>query len=147
MFVFIQNEAGSTIKNRHNEKSLEWQSREAVSRPYPYPYGFALNTTAEDGDNVDCFVLTARQLQTGHVVECRPVALMQQIEDGEQDHNVLAVIEGEEFELSDSIKATLTSFVMNVFAHIHGKHMCVGEFLGPRAAEEYVASHADFPFS
>ena len=58
MKVFIENEAGSNKKNIFDEKSLEFEKQVDVSRSYPYPYGFVLNTTVEDGDNVDCFVLT-----------------------------------------------------------------------------------------
>ena len=35
--VFIQNEAGSDRKNRHNEKTLEFLRSERVSRAYPFP--------------------------------------------------------------------------------------------------------------
>ena len=48
--VFIQNEAGSTQKHYHNEKTLQWRRTEKVSRPHPYPYGFILGTTSADGE-------------------------------------------------------------------------------------------------
>src|SRR5216684_1226391 len=95
MKVFIENEAGSLVKHEHNEKTFELLRTSQVSRPFPRPYGFVLNTTAEDGDNVDCFVLTKEHLYTGDIVVCEPVGLMEQIEDGEVDHKVLAVLPGE----------------------------------------------------
>jgi len=55
MKVFIENEAGSNKKNIFDEKSLDFEKQVEVSQSYPYPYGFVLNTTAEDGDSVDCF--------------------------------------------------------------------------------------------
>lgn len=88
--VFIQNEAGSTRKNRHDEKTLAFLRSEEVSRPYPYPYGFVVDTTAADGLNVDCFVLTKQTLHTGDLVTCEVLGLMEQFEDGQDDHNVLA---------------------------------------------------------
>jgi len=60
MKVFIQNEAGSSVKRCHNEKTLEFLRTAPVSRPYPFPYGFVLHTTAPDGWNVDCLILTKR---------------------------------------------------------------------------------------
>jgi inorganic pyrophosphatase len=54
MKVFIQNEAGSFIKHAHDEKTLEPRGATRVSRAYPFPYGFILGTTADDGLNVDC---------------------------------------------------------------------------------------------
>ena len=52
--VFIQNEAGSDQKHLHDEKTLEYKHTVRVSRSYPFPYGFILDTTSEDGDNLDC---------------------------------------------------------------------------------------------
>ena len=101
--VFVQNEAGSDRKNVHDEKSLALVRSVRVSRPYPYPYGFVLGTSAEDGDNVDCFVVTPRPLRTGTIVACVPVALLEQVEDGEVDHNVLAVPQDEAPELGEIV--------------------------------------------
>src|SRR5215470_12950156 len=96
MKVFIENEAGSNVKHYHDEKTLEPKGSSQVSRAYPFPYGFVLNTTAPDGDNVDCFVITQQALPTGEIVECEPIALMEQIEDGEEDHKILAGMPGED---------------------------------------------------
>ena len=102
---------GLTQKNRHNEKTLEFLRSETVSRAYPFPYGFIMGTTAADGLNLDCFVITEQSLKSGDIVECKPVGLMEQIEDGEEDHNVLAVVQGENLDLDCGVQATLTDFV------------------------------------
>jgi inorganic pyrophosphatase len=141
MKVFIQNEAGSFVKHTHDEKTLALKGEAQVSRAYPFPYGFILNTTAEDGDNVDCFVLTRDALRTGQIVECEAIGLMEQIEDGEIDHNVLAVLPGEAVEVNEEVKQTLIEFVGHVFDHIKGKRILIGEFLGYEAAMEYIARH------
>ncbi len=91
--VFIQNAAGSDVKNFHDEKTLELKYGKRVTLPYPYPYGFIRGTTASDGCNVDCFVLTNRQLCSGTQIECEVLGLMEQVEDGLEDHNVLAKVE------------------------------------------------------
>src|SRR5207244_1823392 len=80
--VFIQNEAGSNRKNCHDEKTLEYRETRIVSRPYPYPYGFILGTNANDGCNLDVFVITKRSLTTGSILECEAIGLMEQFEDG-----------------------------------------------------------------
>jgi inorganic pyrophosphatase len=141
--VFIQNEAGSSRKHYHDEKTLELKRVVDVSRPYPFPYGFILETTADDGWNVDCYVITEQRLTTGQIVECEPVGLMQQFEDGAEDHNVLAVLPGERATIDARIEDTLSAFSRNVFAHIPGKQMLVGPFLGPREAEAHVIAHRD----
>lgn len=138
MRVFVENEAGSVIKHLHDEKSLKLQGTMQVSRPYPFPYGFVLDTTAEDGDNVDCFILTETYLQTGQVVECEPLALMEQIEDGQADHKVLAMLSQDEKALKLIPTAKLTEFVTHVFEHIPGKVISVGEFKDKDAALKYL---------
>ena len=141
--VFIQNEADSNQKHYHDEKTLEWKRVTTVSNDYPFPYGFIIGTSAEDGCNVDCFVLTREPLRTGDIVECRIVGLMEQFEDGEEDHNVLAVPRGEPFELDQGIRDTLSNFVTGVFRHIPGKRVVVGRFAGADIAVPYVTSKTD----
>jgi inorganic pyrophosphatase len=141
--VFIQNEAGSVIKNMHNEKTLELTGMARVSCAYPFPYGFILDTTGDDGLNVDCFVLTNTPLRSGQVVECEPIGLMEQIEDGEEDHNVLAAIQGEEERLDGRTQQILIEFVRHVFDHIPGKTIQAGTFRDRLAAVEHVSRRRD----
>jgi inorganic pyrophosphatase len=140
--VFIENEAGSYVKHLHNEKTLELKGTTQVSRPYPLPYGFVLDTSAEDGDNVDCFVLTNRRLHTGDVVECEPVGLMEQIEDDEIDHKVLAVLAGEERIVDRETRQTLIGFANHVFDHVPGKKMQVGKFRDREAAIDFLTQRS-----
>ena len=114
-----------------------------MSRAYPFPYGVIDGTSAPDGCNVDCFVLTSRPLRTGDVVECDVAGLMEQFEDGDTDHNVLASVVGEPTSVTAAAQATLTEFVHHVFDHVEGKEVRAGRFLGPESAAAYVAAHAD----
>src|SRR5580658_1873062 len=139
--VFIQNEAGSFVKHMHNEKTIEPRGSSKVSRPYPFPYGFIPHISADGGLNVDCYVLTSQPLKTGQIVECEPIALMDQIEDGQEDHNVLAVIPGEQRILDKQIESTLTEFVSHVFAHIPANAIEPGKFLNAQAALAHISTH------
>ena len=141
--VFIQNEAGTNRKHYHDEKTLELKRVVEVSKPYPFPYGFILDTTADDGWNVDCYVLTDRRLRTGEIVECEPIGLMEQVEDGHEDHNVLATLIGESRTVNPETEAVLAAFSLNVFAHVDGKRMQVGRFLGRAEAEAHIAARRD----
>jgi inorganic pyrophosphatase len=143
MKVFIQNEAGSFVKNFYDEKTLEFTGTARVSRAYPLPYGFILNTTGDDGLNVDCFVLTKTSLHTGQIVECDPVGLIEQIEDGKEDHNVLAVLRGEEERLDSMTKQKLIEFVSHVFDHVAGKTILAGDFRDRGSAMDYIRQHVD----
>jgi inorganic pyrophosphatase len=153
MKVFIENEAGSDQKNLYNEKTLEYKKTVTVSRKYPYPYGFIMNTTSGDGDNVDAFIITDQPLKPGQIVECEPVGLMEQMEkswdeskgdEEEIDHNILVVLPGanQDF-ISDEIKARLTDFVLHVFDHIRPNKNRVGNFLDKQQALSYIKSCKD----
>jgi len=141
--VFIQNEAGSFVKNFYDEKTLTFTGTARVSRAYPLPFGFILNTTGDDGLNVDCFVLTKTSLHTGQIVECDPMGLMEQIEDGKEDHNVLAVIRDEGERLDSKTKQELIEFVSHVFDHVAGKTIQAGNFRGRESALDYIRQHKD----
>jgi len=152
MKVFIESEAGSKKKNLFDEKTLKYKKTIDVSSSYPYPYGFVLNTTSYDGDNVDCFVITNQKLKSEEIIECSPIALMEQFETSwdpekpnveEIDHNVLAVLEGEEIEIDDNIKKRLTDFVTTVFSHIPNKKVRTGKFLNKESTIKYVENHSD----
>src|SRR5688500_13081946 len=97
MRVLIENEAGSRLKNSYDETSLLWLKAEDVSAAYPFPYGFVVGTKAGDGDAADCFVLTARKLSSGAIIDCEAVGLLEQVEDDQVDHKVLAVLPGETY--------------------------------------------------
>jgi inorganic pyrophosphatase len=152
MKVFIENEAGSNQKNLYNEKTLEYRKTVTVSRDYPYPYGFILDTTSGDGDNLDCFIITDSKLESGKVYDCEPIGLMEQRESSwsegrggvmEEDHNILAGLIGEPAEITDEIKDKLTEFVSHVFDHIEGKVVKVGSFLDKEASEKEIRKTKD----
>jgi len=152
MKVFIENEAWSSNKNIYDEKTLEYKKTVKVSREYPYPYGFFLDTTSEDWDNVDCFVITNQRLKSGDIVECEVVALMEQRETSwdpikshieEEDHNVLAVLKTEHIVVDETIKKNLTDFISHVFDHIPNKKVQVWAFLSKEAAIQYIQKSMD----
>jgi inorganic pyrophosphatase len=143
MQVFIENEAGSRRKNRYDERTLAHLGSSEVSATYPFPYGFIIGTRSGDGDAVDCFVLTDRPLQSGSMVECEPVGLLEQVEDGEVDHKVLAILPGGNGSIETATLDAIRTFVTNVFAHVPGKTMQIGRLLDRRAAETYLLECRD----
>jgi inorganic pyrophosphatase len=143
IYVFVQNDAGSRQKNYHNEKTRTWLYSVDVSHAYPYPYGFILGTTAPDGGNVDCFVITRRQVAANQTIECEPIGLMEQYEGGIVDHNVLARPVGEPVEISEEARAALTEHVTECVRHLTDKTVTVGQFLPAAPAEAYIKRHRD----
>jgi inorganic pyrophosphatase len=149
--VFVQNEAGSTLKHLHDEKTLAHLGTRIVAHAYPFPYGFVIGTSSGDGCNVDCFVITQRPLSTGTIVDCEPLALMEQIEDGVEDHNIIARPAGEpSCALTPAVEAALMAHVLACFQDVPGKTMRVGRFLDARHAATHIAAHrvpVNHPFS
>lgn len=143
MKVFIENEAGSDQKNIFNEKTLEYKKTYQVSRVYPFPYGFIPDTTSGDGDNLDCFILTNKPLKTGTTVDAESIGLMEQVEDGKEDHKILAALPDEFSEITEAIKLQLKDFCEHVFDHIEGKKIEVGRFLGKDDADALADALAD----
>lgn len=136
--VLIQIEANSCDRNLYNEKTLEYKGRTRMSRPFPYPYGFIIGTSAADGDCVDCYVITKDKLQAGSIVECNPVGLLEQIEDGEIDHKVLAVMPGQSVKLSQLLLEELRDFIYALIAPFPEVHIRVGCILRREAALKHI---------
>lgn len=145
--IFVENEAGSDTKNIYDEKTLKFLKSVTVSRKYPYPYGFILNTTADDGDNLDCFIITQKKLKSGQIVEANPIGLMEQMETSwnksrvdvmEEDHNVLATLLGESFVVDDETQSKFKEFASHVFDHLTGHKVFTGNFLDATAAMDYI---------
>ncbi|WP_418501958.1 inorganic diphosphatase [Flagellimonas sp.] len=63
--------------------------------PYPANYGFIPSTlsdirTGGDGDALDVLVL-AEALDTGTIMECIPIGMLKLLDDGEEDHKIIAI--------------------------------------------------------
>ena len=138
--VFVQNEAGSTRKNYHDEKTLAFQHSQVIPHPYPFPYRFVIGTDAGDSGNVECYEITNRMLKTGQDVECEPIGLMEQFEDGVEDHNILARLLDEPVVINQVMEAALTEHVLACF-RAASERIAVGRFLGRDAALAHIASH------
>jgi inorganic pyrophosphatase len=138
MQVFIENQAGSRRKNIYDERTLKHLRTVDVSASYPYPYGFVIGTVSGDADAVDCFVLTSEPLIAGTTLECDPIGLLEQVEDGEVDHKILAVPSGSSATIDDAVIAALKKFISGVFSHVPDKRMEIGRLLDRDAAENYL---------
>jgi inorganic pyrophosphatase len=140
MKVFIENEAGSNIKHLYDEQTLALRSTRTVARAYPFPYGFIIGTQSGDGMCLDCYLLTREDIPSGTTVDAEPIGVLEQIEDGQEDHNILAVQPGEHFELTPAVETQLRDFVLNVFGDIPGKRITVGHLLDRTAALSLIAA-------
>jgi hypothetical protein len=69
--------------------------------------------------------------------------MMEQIEDGEGDHDVLAVLRDEEEGLDNKTKQELIKFVVHIFDHVAGERVLAGVFRGRGSAIDYIRLHED----
>lgn len=136
--VFIQVEAGSRNMKLYDETTLEYKGNRRAALPYPYAYGFVLGTKASDGDNIDCYVITSSDLNSGTIVECEPVGLLQQEEDGEMDDKVLATLPGQDGELDEELLKVFKAFIYGVFSQDPETNVRVGDILPRKAALDYI---------
>jgi inorganic pyrophosphatase len=136
--VLIQVVAGSSDKKIYNEGTLEYLETRQSHLPYPYPYGFIVETQAEDGDGIDCYIITNDQLVSGTIVECDPVGLLLQDENGEIDHKVLAAIPGQEVVLGFELLQELQDFIYQTFARFPDIEIRVGPILPREAALQHL---------
>ena len=136
--VFIENEAGSDTKHHYNEETFDVLRTERVGAEYPFPYGFVPGTLAPDGDAADCFLITNQAIPTGTFIDCEPIALLEQTEAGDTDHNVLAILPGDPMPDLGKVKETISRFVKEFRAGFPGQEAEAGLLLPVEAALDYL---------
>jgi inorganic pyrophosphatase len=62
-----------------------------TSMVYPLNYGFIPCTLCEDGDALDVLVIMPEPVVPMCLVECKPVGVIEMIDNGERDEKILAV--------------------------------------------------------
>lgn len=123
--VFIEIAQGSNIKYELDKKSgaLFVDRFLYTAMNYPFNYGFVPETLAEDGDPLDCLVISSYPATPGTVLPSRVIGLLEMEDEEGIDTKLLAVptqkidpflgeIE-DVADLDDSLKAKIKHF----FAH------------------------------
>jgi len=141
MRVFIECERGSRIKRNYG-LDLELKRQGETLLPYPYPYGFVLGTRADDGDGVDCYILTKEPLPHGGIVEAEPAALLPMTEDDEEDGKILAVLPGRSLDEFPGAGEELRTFILGIFRKFPDVRVTVGNILPREAAMEFLAARS-----
>jgi inorganic pyrophosphatase len=142
--VFVENPAGSNTKVHHDEERLIPIFEEQVSAPYPFAYGFVVGVPSGDGDCLDCFILSDRHIRSGELVDCHPIGLLEQYQNGMDDHDVLAVPADEIDRIASidlpAVVETLRTFLATVFAHDPDRTLDVGDFRYAEDATQLIDS-------
>ena len=136
--MMVQVARGSRVRKLYDERILKYRRTQRIARPYPYPYGFIIGTRAEDGDCVDCYLITKDKVTSGTIVDCEPVGLLLQYEGSEIDHKILAVLPGQQAALGPELLQELQEFIYAIFASHHDMRIGVGPILPREAALDHL---------
>ncbi len=117
---------------------------------YPCNYGFMPHTLSDDGDPVDVLVVTPVPLISGSVIRCRPVGMLEMIDEAGEDHKVLAVPISKLTKLYDDVQAPqdlhddmldqITHFFEQYKALESGKWVKVEAWVGAERAHEEITT-------
>lgn len=121
LFVVIETPKGS--KNKYEiSKDFPGIMLDRVlhsSVMYPIDYGLIPRTYYLDGDPLDAMVLVSEKTFPGVVIEARPIAMMEMIDQGDVDNKILTVAKGDpmfrEIESMDQLPKHLLNEISNFF--------------------------------
>jgi inorganic pyrophosphatase len=115
---------------------------------YPCNYGYVPQTLSEDGDPVDVLVITPCPLLTGTVITCRPVGVLNMIDEKGPDAKLLAVPLRSQSDAYHTIKSVndvfppLLASIQHFFEHYkdleEGKWVRVNGWSGVEKAQQEI---------
>lgn len=124
----------------------------STSMHYPCNYGYIPETLSEDGDPVDVLVISPVPLQTGVVVRCRPVGILNMEDEAGIDAKLIAVPVDKLSPLYKGVQTTqdlpelLLKQIQHFFEHYKdlepGKWVKVTGWAGPDAAKQEIIASA-----
>ena len=112
---------------------------------YPMNYGFIPRTLSEDGDPLDVFVLCSETIESGALVKCYPIGIINMTDQSEQDQKIIAIPFGDPVynmytditELPKNIFKELSHF-LSVYKQLENKKVEIGSIEGAKAAAQCV---------
>ena len=93
ILVFVEIPKGSSQKYEFDEKEGQIKLDRTLYSPlhFPFEYGFIKGTLGEDGDPLDCVLLTTYPTFPGCLVKARPIGLLGMEDEEGIDTKILAV--------------------------------------------------------
>jgi inorganic pyrophosphatase len=144
MQMLIQATAGSPDRRLYDERKLVYRDTWHGTKPYPYAYGFIVGTMGEHDECVDCYLITRDAVEAGAIVECEPLALLEQHEGSEIDHKVLAALPGQDVEVGEELVRELREFINALFAEHPNVSVRVGPLHPVEEALRYIQEHRKY---
>lgn len=76
---------------------LDRVEQNMLSNSIGVDYGFIPQTRSEDGDHLDVLIMSRYPLHVGITAEVRVLGVMNMVDDGENDHKIIAVIDSDKY--------------------------------------------------
>ena len=115
--VYIEIEKNSNEKYEFNHETNKLELDRILNYPfiYPYAYGFALNTKASDGDELDILIISENIIIKDKSYEVFIVGVLIMEDEGGLDEKILCVLEEdyENFVLDSEITNKIDYFFRN----------------------------------
>ncbi len=91
--VLIEIPKGSPIKYEYNHLTDQIEPEFTFKNgfTFKYNYGFIPKTLAADGDPLDVMVLTNEPIESGQIIKCRAIGLIELLDRGVGDNKLLAL--------------------------------------------------------
>lgn len=130
--------------------ALEVDRFMSSSMHYPGNYGFIPNTLSEDGDPLDCLVITPCSIQAGVIINTRPIGILRMIDESGFDAKIISVANNTLTTIYNNIKEIddLPEMLLNQIQHFFkhykdldsNKWVKIDKFEKSGLAKEYIIS-------
>lgn len=150
--AFIEIEKGSKCKYElDKETGLIILDRVLYTAThYPMSYGFIPLTLCDDNDPLDVFVLCNQSINSGSLVKCYPIGIINMTDQSEQDEKIIAIPFGDPVynkytdisELPKNLFDELSHF-LSVYKQLENKKVEIGSIEGHEAAVKRIQECMD----
>ncbi|BFI73072.1 inorganic pyrophosphatase [Nanoarchaeota archaeon] len=153
--VFIEIPKGSNIKYEFDEEEgvIKVDRILYTAMFYPFNYGFIPETLEEDGDPLDCLVITYETFVPGVVIRAKPIGVLITEDEEGVDRKIIAVPHEKIDPRFSNIKdiKDLPEAILNQIKHFYehykelepGKFVKVKEFKGKEEALSIIKEAAE----
>ena len=93
ILIFIEIPKNSKVKFEFDEKLKAIKLDRVLYGPnyFPFEYGFIKETLGEDGDSLDCVLISSESTFPGCLVKARPIGILEMEDEEGIDNKILAV--------------------------------------------------------
>ncbi|MDO8480384.1 MAG: inorganic diphosphatase [Nanoarchaeota archaeon] len=91
--MIVEIPKGSQNKYEYDKRYGIFKLDRVLFSPFHYPgdYGLIPQTLAEDNDPLDALVLVTHPTKQGTLIECRPIGVLEMVDNNENDDKILCV--------------------------------------------------------